>query len=328
MEIHGFGKDASDNYVDGSLDRLEAMLTYTEKLGYDLAEVSVPGLLAVANGKLLPQRVRRIKEVLSRYSLRYSVHAPGRSNLAYGYDHVLEKSVIRASIEFCYAIGAHRLVVHSGLQALDAARTGMVKLPDDAELARGVDREILALQELGPIAADAGVVIGLENGDPHLWECVALQQNTKLPQDLPKYHARLRMEPMIRQLESLNHPNIGMTLDLGHLHIAAHVLGDNYLEAVEQAAPWVRHLHISDNFGKLDVSVDREADRLPYGEADLHMPPGWGAIPFAEAFQKLSGYQGDVILEIKDLYWDHFGDALNNLREIVAALPGTSKANP
>ena len=80
----------------------------------------------------------------------------------------------------------------------------------------------------------------------------------------------------------------------------------------------VRHLHINDNFGKLDVGFDNEKDRLPYGEADLHLPPGWGAIPFAEAFAKLENYKGEIILEIKDRYWDHFGDALNNTRQILA----------
>ena len=109
-----------------------------------------------------------------------------------------------------------------------------------------------------------------------------------------------------------------MTLDLAHLHLATHAVGDNYLSAVEQASPWVRHLHINDNFGKLDVGFDNEKDRLPYGEADLHLPPGWGAIPFAEAFAKLENYKGEIILEIKDRYWDHFGDALNNTRQILA----------
>jgi sugar phosphate isomerase/epimerase len=105
---------------------------------------------------------------------------------------------------------------------------------------------------------------------------------------------------------------------MAHLHIGAHALGDDYLDAVELAAPWVRHLHINDNFGKLDVGFDAEISRLPYGEADLHLPPGWGAIPLREAFKRLNGYEGDIILEIKHQYWDHFGDALTNTRELLA----------
>jgi sugar phosphate isomerase/epimerase len=318
MKINGFGKDVSGSYIDGHLGRLERFLEYIEKMGYDLAELPVTGLNIVANGHLITQRVEKIKEILSRYSLRYSVHAPNRTNLAFGYNHDLEKEVLRASVEFCYEIGAQRLVYHSGLQALDAAHTGMVALPDDDHLVRGAEQEVRALQGLAPIAAEANVVICMENGDTHLWEYGVVKQNMKPAEELVKYHPRLRIQPMIDQLQAINHPNVGMTLDMAHLHIAAHALGDDYLDAIELAAPWATHLHINDNFGKLDVGFDSETSRLPYGEADLHLPPGWGSIPFVEAFKRLKSYEGDMILEIKYQYWDHFGDALTNTRQFVA----------
>ena len=119
MKIHGLGKDIADFYIDGLLDRLAQALSNIEESDYDIAEVPIAGLNVVINGRLQPQRVIRVKEVLSRYALRYTVHAPIRTNLAYGYDHELEIAVMRASIEFCQAIGAQRLVYHSGLQALD-----------------------------------------------------------------------------------------------------------------------------------------------------------------------------------------------------------------
>lgn len=316
MKINGIGKDVGDGYIDGRLNRLDQCLQYYTELGYDVIELPITGLSVVINGNLFEPRVKRVQEVLNQYDFRYTVHAPNRTNLAYGYDHALEKAVLTASIEFCQAVGAKRLVYHSGLQALDAARTGTVSLPSDDELERGAAREITALQSLAPVAAGADVIIGMENGDPHLWEYAVLKQNQKQADELPTYHARLRIQPIIDQLVAINHPNIGMTLDLAHLHLATHALGDDYLNAVEQASSWVRHLHINDNFGKLDVGFDSEKDRLPYGEADLHLPPGWGAIPYAQAFERLADYEGDIILEIKDRYWDHFGDGLHNIRQI------------
>lgn len=318
MKIHGIGKDVSSGYIDGRLDRLEQCLKYYSELGYTVAEVPITGLSVVVNGHLLPSRVQRVTEVLAKYDFRYTVHAPNRTNLAYGNNLDLEKSVLTASIEFCQMIGAKRLVYHSGLQALDAAHTDTAMLPSDDDLQRGKEQEITELINIAPIAKDADVVVGMENGDPHLWEYAVLKQNSRQPHELAKYHARLRIAPIIEQLEAINHPNIGMTLDLAHLHLATHALGDDYLEAVEQASPWVRHLHINDNFGKLDVGFNQEQDRLPYGEADLHLPIGWAAIPFAEAFAKLKDYQGDIILEIKDRYWDHFGEALTNTQQILA----------
>lgn len=318
MKINGIGKDVSDGYIDGRLERLEQCLKYFSILGYEVAELPITGLSVVVNGELFQPRVKAVSEILGKYDFRYTVHAPNRTNLAYGANHELEKSVLKASIQFCQHIGAKRLVYHSGLQALDAARTGTVLLPTDDELKRGMEREIIALKELASLAAYADVIIGMENGDPHLWEYAVLKQNEKQPEELAKYHARLRIRPMIEQLQAIDHPNIGMTLDLAHLHLATHALGDDYLASVAEASPWVRHLHMNDNFGKLDVGFDNEKDRLPYGEADLHLPPGWASIPFAQAFARLEGYEGDLILEIKERYWDHFGEALHNTQRLLA----------
>jgi sugar phosphate isomerase/epimerase len=318
MKVHGLGKDVGDNYIVGRLSRLEESLTYYQQLGYTVAEVPITGLNVVVNGQLLSHRVKMVKEVLSRFPFIYTVHGPNRTNLAYGYNHELEKSVLRASIQFCAEIGAKRLVYHSGLQALSAARTGTVALPDDDELKRGAEREIIAFREIAPFAADADVIVGMENGDPHLWEYAVLIQNNKPAEDLAKYHARLRVSAIVEQLEAIDHPNVGMTLDLAHLHLATHALGDNYLDAIRQAAKWVRHLHLNDNFGKLDIGNDNEGERLPYGEADLHLPPGWGAIPFVEAFKCLENYEGVIILEIKQPYWDNFGEALENIKQFLA----------
>ncbi|MEZ4836432.1 MAG: TIM barrel protein [Caldilineaceae bacterium] len=94
-----------------------------------------------------------------------------------------------------------------------------------------------------------------------------------LPREaLLKHHARLQITPIVRQLEAIDHPSVGMTLDIAHLHIAAHDMGFDYLDAVAEAAPWVVHLHANDNYGRLDTGFDSEPERWPYGEADIHLP--------------------------------------------------------
>src|SRR5688572_25435055 len=98
MKIHGIGKDVADNYIAGRLSKLEESLTYYEQLGYTVAELPIGGLNVVVNGQLMQARVKMVQAVLQRYPFRYSVHAPGRTNLAYGADHELEKAVLRASI--------------------------------------------------------------------------------------------------------------------------------------------------------------------------------------------------------------------------------------
>lgn len=317
MKVHGLGVDIPDTQVDGRRQVLIDTLAEAQSAGYTLAELSLPSLNVIINGELIPQRVEAIHETLAPFDLRYSVHAPGRTNLAFGPDTDLEYRVLEASVRFCGEIGAKVLVYHSGLQALDAARTGMVPLPSDDELARGVEREAAALRKLAPIAVDSGVVIGMENGDPHLWEYVVLKEQGKAREGLAKYHARMRTSAILRQVEAVNHANVRITLDLGHLYLATQALGEDYLEAIRTAAPWVCHLHINDNFGKLDSGVDYEGYRLPYGEADLHLPPGWGALPFAEAFERLNDYEGDIVLEIKARYREHLDEALASTQRIL-----------
>lgn len=317
MKIRGIGIDIPDTQVDGSRHVLVEELARAQSLGFTLAELSLPSLNVIMNGELIPQRVAAIQAAIAPFDLRYSVHAPGRTNLAFGADPELECRVLEASVRFCGAIGAQVLVYHSGLQALDAARTGTAPLPSDDELARGAEREVAALQKLAPIAADLGVTIGMENGDPHLWEYALLNQQGKPPGDLAKYHARMRTAAIVEQLEAVNHANVRMTLDLGHLYLAARALADDYLAAIETAAPWVCHLHINDNFGKLDRGVDYEGYRLPYGEADLHLPPGWGSLPYPAAFARVDKFAGDIVLEIKSRYREHLDEALTNTRQIL-----------
>ena len=42
----------------------------------------------------------------------------------------------------------------------------------------------------------------MENGDTHLWEYVVLKANQKSPDNLAKYHARLRIPPIGEALEN------------------------------------------------------------------------------------------------------------------------------
>ncbi|MDE2820598.1 MAG: sugar phosphate isomerase/epimerase [Chloroflexota bacterium] len=317
MKIQGLGIDIPDKHVDGRRQVLIDTLTQAQAVGFSVAELPIPGLNVIMNGELIRERVEAILEIIAPFDLRFSVHAPGRTNLAFGKDLDMEFRVLEACVRFTHAVGGRVLVYHSGLQALDAARTGTAPLPSEDELARGAEREAAALRGLAPIAADLGVVIGMENGDPHLWEYAVLMRAGKAPNDLAQYHARMRTSAIVTQAEAVDHSNVGITLDLGHLHLATRALGEDYLEAISTAAPWVCHVHINDNFGKIDAGFDSEGDRLTYGEADLHLPPGWAAIPFAAAFDRLSEFEGDIVLEIKSRYRDHLGEALENTRRIL-----------
>jgi sugar phosphate isomerase/epimerase len=96
---------------------------------------------------------------------------------------------------------------------------------------------------------------------------------------------------------------------------------------VDVAAPWVKHLHVSDNFGRLDRGFDAEPERWAFGEADIHMPPGWGRVPYGELLARLPRYEGDMILEIKPGFIEYAGQGLRTMEDYLDRGPGGRARN-
>ena len=324
MKVRRIGLDLSENERFYSLQQLDRILSDRVDAGWKLLEISAEGLNLLINGELRSGPLENVVAHLHYFKLEYSVHGHMRVNLAFDKRHDLVYSIMKAQIELCRRIGADRLVIHSGLEALTGARMGYQRrLPDEGELVEGATQEVRALRRLAPLAADAGVLICVENGDPHLWEYNVLAHFGLGDELLPKYHGRLVVSNILRQLEAVDHPNVGMCLDLGHLFLASGALGFNYMEAIAEAAPWVRHLHLNDTCGKLDRGANNAYDRWAFGEADMHMPPGWGQIPCPQVFDPLPGFSGDIILEIDTAFLDYGPEARQRVADWVGL--GTEK---
>lgn len=321
IQINDIGIATDGPANSGLLRQLETELAYYHEVGYRLVEINPLSFGLIVHGQLRQSQLANYLAVLKNFDFRYTVHGLDRLNLAYDPRHELCRRIMTCQIEICRAVGAARLVYHSGLQSLEAVYYGLREsLLTDDELSAGAQQEVTALQSLAPVAADAGVVICMENTPPHWQEYKLLAHFGRPPSELPVHHPGLRVEPIIRQLEEIDHPNVAMTLDIAHLYLAAHNLKFDYLEAVSEAAPWVKHLHVNDNFGHLDRGSENSGDCLAFGEADLHLPPGWGSIPSKELFSRLAAYQGDLILEIKPTFRDYFAEALKNTQAILADL--------
>lgn len=321
MNIRNIGIAITGAAHSGQLAQLEQELAYYVECGFGLVEINPAPFHVIVHGELRRPQLQNLLAVLANFDLRYTIHGVDRLNLAYDSRHELCCQIMRCQFEICRAVGASRLVYHSGLQALEDVRIGLRSaLPSDEELVEGARREAAAFRELAPIAADAGVTIGIENTDPHQWEHDLLARFDRPQSELAKYNARLQIPPIVRQLEAINHPNVALTLDFAHLHLAAHDLGFDFLTAVREAAPWTRHLHANDNFGHLDRGYEEERDRIAFGEGDIHLPPGWGAIPYRGALALLPDYDGDLILEIKPSLRDYFGEARQNMQDILGSL--------
>jgi sugar phosphate isomerase/epimerase len=329
MRITGIGINGDGHHLGGSLTQLAKDLAFFHRCGFDGVELSVPGLDVVSGGRLRKNQVDRVLAITRRYDFFYTVHAPDQMNFAFPQpgmrgepDSAMDRDVFDVCLGFCAAIGAGVMVYHSGLIALHQVAAGLDDLPEDEALARAREREVAALRELLPLAAKRGVIVAMENRDPHPWEVATLRRCDVAANQLLKYHAGMSIPDLVAQVEAVDHPSFGLTLDLGHLFLAANCCGFDYLGAIRQAAPYVRHLHVSDNWGRLGGAFDSLNHRIPYGEGDVHLPPGWGGIPHVAALQQLPSYEGAYILEIRPRFFEHFPEALETARQIIDRATG------
>lgn len=317
MDIEGIGIDICGMGQVNKLIDIERNLQLLFDMGYRVVEFAMELQNLVINGELRRKEFENLKSVLNNFDIQYTVHGYLRLNLAYDGRTDLCNKILSSHLEFCKGISANRLVIHSGLEALTTLRQGVRRsLLSDEELRHGALNEVNALKKAAPKAGDFGIIICVENGDPHLWEINTLLEFGGKEKDLAKFHQRLMIPPIIKQLELVDHPAVGMTLDFGHLYIASKTLHFDYISAVKEAVPWVKHLHLSDNFGNLDRNVNNESERWAFGEADMHMPPGWGAIPFPEVIACFSNYHGYAILEINEGFRDYFIQALDDTKQL------------
>jgi sugar phosphate isomerase/epimerase len=337
MAIQGIGINAHAGRINGSLEALEGDLARFQRAGFDYVEIPVHGVDAILNGRLNLRQMKRIKEVLSRFDLRYTVHCSNWLNLMDADEFELHRSIFEASIDFASEIGAAILVYHSGRAELGNEYLGpaaftkdLLSLPDQAFVEECERRERETLAELADLAGDKGVIICVENADPRvdesaLWEMarrvrvkgVDLFYHIAQGGDIAIYNYGGVIERLVKQIEGVGKENVGITFDFGHAYIASRYYGFDFLGSIELAKPLIKHVHVHDDFGR-PAGVDRrEIVLIAEGKGDLHMPIGWGQIPYREVFSRLKDYEGIVLLELRPRYSAYLEEALQETRRLL-----------
>ncbi len=139
-----------------------------------------------------------------------------------------------------------------------------------------------------------------------------------------------RVEPVVECVRRIDRPNVVMTLDVGHAYLAAAYFRFDFFQAIRAALPYVRHVHVNDNFGRYDplrlenftlYRTQTPVDTFPLGKGDLHFPAGWGAIPLKEVFEVLRGFRGSVIHEYRyNLFLGSAEEDYGKMRDLLAVL--------
>jgi sugar phosphate isomerase/epimerase len=286
--VKGLGVNVDTRRISGSLAKLERELEFFSEVGFEYVEIPPAGLDVIMKGELVPTRVKKVRQILSKFDFKYTVHAPDVVNLR-RLTNPMHKKVLQASIEFAGAIGAETVVYHCG------------KSSDEIDYSEKQQKkaEIRSLRALADIAKSNGVIIGVENLASH------------------------SIDEVISIIDAVAHPNVRMTLDIAHLFLAANYHGWNYIDEIKKALPYVVEIHVSDTFGEAQERYkdipDFEGFRLMYGVGDIHLPIGYGDIPFMDVSKAIvgSGFSGIIILEINNLekYFEEYQDSYMKMKK-------------
>src|SRR6185312_10683827 len=154
---------------------------------------------------------------------------------------------------------------------------------------------------LGDRAAERSLIIAVENifaGVPN--------QHTALPSRLAD------------EINAIGHPNVRACLDFSHGAIRCSQQGADFLLEAKALSKVSRHLHLHDSFGDhAYVRTHSRAERVAYGLGDLHLPLGWGNIPWNRLMTECA-FEDDVVfnLELPAHFWFQLPVCVASMREM------------
>jgi sugar phosphate isomerase/epimerase len=278
--ITGTGISAHKRADD--LSDFAAELDMIEALGVETIELPTYDLDIVVGWRIRRPQLEALKRAVAGRSVGYSVHGPLAINfMDENFRLPRHFEVLEASLDVAAEVGAENYVVHSGLIRRQHG--------DGIEAAYGRQREWLA--RAGDAARQRGLYLCVET----LFAGYDGAGYASAP-------SRLAAE-----LAVIDHPNVMATLDFSHAYLKLDFDGRraDFVEEVAALAPFARHLHMHDSFGRQDdIWMFTEGERLAYGHGDLHLPVGWGDLPWQAVMEACSFPQGVIFnIELKPRYW-------------------------
>jgi sugar phosphate isomerase/epimerase len=283
----------------GGVFELAGILRSLKNAGPDFVEVWPHCLGVILGGGLDPARLRTVRELLLEMDLAYTVHAPLDINLMDLSAPDLQRNILEASLRFADEIGAGVVVCHAG------QRVG----PRDARhsLKNQLAAERAALREAGDLAGELGITIAVENYYPEL----PILRGAI-------YDYSVWTSELADQISAVDHPAVGICLDVGHAALAANFFGFDYLEECAAIAPLVRHVHLHDNLQKTNLRGEPPvSEHHVYGLGDLHLPPGRGTVPLGDLFRRVDFPEGlSYCVELCPELYSLVPEALQAAREL------------
>lgn len=283
-------------------------LDMIEDLDVEWVELPTYDMDIVVGGRIRRPQLEALKRACAGRAVGYTVHGPLAINfLDEPFRLQRHMDVLSASLEVAAELGAEHYVVHSGLAPVQQG----------AGLEAAYERQREWLVKAGDAARRSDIILCVE---------------TLFGGFEGKVHASSPRR-LAAELAAIAHPNVMATIDFSHSYLMLDWEGrrGDFVEEIAALAPWARHLHVHDSFGRQDdIWMFTEGERLAYGHGDLHLPVGWGDIPWETLIAGCAFPRGVVFnIELNKRYWyaaQETVDATKSLAERARVLPQAAAA--
>ncbi len=265
MEDILIGLDLGD--ISPDPEKMVKRLSSMERDGFDCVEITLDDIPLIIHGEIKEEYLGFLKELLDGYGFRYTAHIGRGVDLRDLGNYELQMKALFSSIEACSLLKIGLLVLHYEMQSKN-------QLVEKAFLE--------AHEQASDFAEDLGITLCIENIEVE------------------------RVDVVIDFVDSVNRKNFLLAFDTGHGYLASRYYHFDFLRSLRDALPVLGHVHLNDNTGSFEELrlTNREIyDALPrgyrytFGRGDIHIPPFWGRVPFAEIFKLLKDYRGIFMCE-------------------------------
>ena len=283
---------------NAQISNFEEQLIFFEELGVGSVEIPLYELDVLCGKKIIKDELNLLQKILRTSRLNFSLHGSMSVNLmdeVYMNDHC---EILKRDIEVSEAINSRILVTHFGYTSNSIHN-------DINKYEKLLKKQTEIYYELAEFAKAHNVILAIENLFPFTSTNYA-----PLPSEISS------------EIESLNHPNARITIDFSHAYLNCKHNKVDYLDQLSTMVPLAEHLHIHDSFGKLKVmDTYKHSEDVTYGQGDIHLPLGWGSIPFEKIFSTFS-FSPNIFLNLElseryKRYYKSSFDIANNLVQLM-----------
>ena len=283
---------------NAQIDDFKKQLIFFENLGAGSVEIPLYELDVLCGKKIVQDELNFLQKTLKVSNLNFSLHGSMSVNLMdedYLDDHI---EILKRDIEVSEAINSKILVTHFGY-------TNIENYHNKEKYKRSLQKQTEIYFKMAEYAKSHNVILAIENIFPFT----------------PTSYAPLPSE-IAKEITILNHPNAKTTIDFSHAYLNCTHNNVDFFEQIKTMVPLTKHLHIHDSFGRLKkMDTYMHSEDVTYGQGDIHLPLGWGDIPFEKIFSTFS-FSSDIFLnfELSERYKRYYESSYESAKKLISLM--------